>query len=486
MRILSIMLICVLLTGITACSSGDKPSADSGAVTTEAETIVTEEMDLFEMRSLISDDLPNEDFGGAQFVVLARDRQDFVDDIGTELEESGDIFLDSIYARNSAVEERFNVDIVGVFDSNPIPKMRSAVLSGDDTYDIISGHVIEMGSAAIEGHYLDWYEDLPYVNLDKPWYIGNAKDALSIKNHAYIMAGEFNLSILRFTYCMYFNKNLAENYNTGDLYSIVNVGAWTIDRLSAIVKDAHEDINGDNVMDSNDLWGFTSDYYSAAVTYQYAFDHPVMKTGADGIPEINANTPKMISLIEKVYDFFYNNPGSLAENWGVSGPIWNDGRALFLNGLFRDSGSYRDLEFDFGVIPYPKWDEAQSAYYTMADGAHDVMAVPVTVSDVNKTSMIIEALNAESYKQVVPVYYEIALKVKYARDDESVAVLDTILDGRYFDFGYIYDGWQGVAFLIQDCTSGKTADYSSKYAAKENSAIKRYGDVINSLLSLDE
>lgn len=484
-KISILIMLCVMIFFIIlSCSpenTGDIPQITSGI-----ESDVEEELDSIQARNLISDNLPNIDFEGDTFKVMARARNDFVTDIGTELEESGDIFEDSIYRRNATIEEKFNIKIEAVYDDGAIPKLRSSVLANDDEFDLLMAQVIEIGTASIEGHYLDWYTDLPYINLDKPWYIGNAKDAFAVKNHAYMMIGEYNLSVLRFTYCMYFNKNLAEKYNVGDLYGIVNNGDWTLDRLSAMIKDVHEDINGDGVMDENDLYGLTTDYYSAAITYQYAFNHPMMKWNADGLPELNANTPKMISIVEKIYDLFYNNEGTLADTWGVSSPIWQSERALFINGLFQSAVAYRDYEFDFGIIPYPKWDDAQSMYYTMADGAHDAMAVPVTISNPEKTSIIIEALNAESYKQVVPSYYDIALKVKFTRDEASVEVLDMILEGRYFDFGYIYDGWQGVAFLLQDCMSNKTSDYSSKYAAREQTAIKRYDTIIEGLLELGQ
>jgi hypothetical protein len=125
--------------------------------------------------------------------------------------------------------------------------------------------------------------------------------------------------------------------------------------------------------------------------------------------------------VDKVYSLFYENPGVRAENWGDSGPIWRAGHALFINNLFQETESYRDLEFDFGIIPYPKWDTNQAAYYTMADGAHDLQAVPQTVGDTEMTSIIIEALNAESYKKVIPAYYETELKIKGARGDETAA-----------------------------------------------------------------
>ncbi|MDD4772167.1 MAG: hypothetical protein PHZ09_00990 [Eubacteriales bacterium] len=483
-KILALLLAAAILLPVMAsCSDSTGEAAGTDPVSTAVET---GEPDPSEVRKAVSDDLPDADYEGYVFTVLARDRDDFVKDIGAGTEETGDVIVDAIYRRNATVAERFNIVIEAFHTAEPIAKLRQAVQANDDTYGVMLDHVINMGSAALDGNYLDWYDDLPYVNLDKPWYIGNAVDALSVENHAYLMAGEYCLSILRFTYCMYFNKQIAENYNIGDLYGIVMDGKWTIDQLDSIVKQVHEDLDGNGVMNELDMYGFTTDYYSAAVTYQYAFDNPVMTKKEGGIPEMTYNSPKMPDIVDTLIDFFYANEGSYPGDWGVSGPIWQEGRALFLNGLFSSSESYRDFDFDFGIIPYPKWDENQDSYYTMSDGAHDVMAVPISSSNPKRSSVIVEALNAESYKQVIPAYYETALKVKYTRDDESVLVLDMVLDGRTFDFGYVYDGWQGVAFLLQNLTSTNSKDYASAFAGLEKNAITRYEKVVDTLLGLED
>lgn len=486
-KTVALLLALIMLVSTVACAeSADKPE-DAGDQSDASETVAeTAELTDAEKRKLISDDLPEEDYEGYHFVILARDRGDFVADIGAGLAETGDIVDDAIYKRNFNVENRFNIVLDANHVGDPISELRKTVSSQDDAYQMMLGQAIEIGSAALEGNYLDWYEDLPYVNLEKPWYIGNAVDALSIENHAFIMAGEFDLSILRFTYCMFFNKKIAEDYNIENLYGLVNDGAWTLDKLDQVVAGVHEDLDGDGKITDQDLIGFTTDFYSAAITYQYAFNNPVMTKTEQGIPEVTFLNGKMDDIVDKLIDFFYNNEGSLPGGWGFSGPIWNAGHSLFLNGLFQGCISYRDLEFDFGIIPYPKWDEKQDTYYTMSDGAHDLQSVPVTVANLDRASCIVEALNAESYKEVIPVYYDIALKVKYSRDEESVQVLDQLLSARTFDFGYIYDGWQGLAFILQDCTSSKSKNFASKAASKEKSASKRYQKVIDQLLGLEE
>ncbi|MCL2518653.1 MAG: hypothetical protein FWF15_08830 [Oscillospiraceae bacterium] len=477
------MIVVIFMGCIAACAAD--PS-NSGDTVTKQDSDNIGEVEDVDVRKAVPDDLPQKNYNGKVFTVIARDRSDFVADIGIGFEESGDVVRDAVYYRNMTIEERFNIKLEVDHVADPNTKLKSTVLANEYVYDLILGHVIATGGSVLDGNFVDWFNALPYVNLDKPWYIGNARDTLSVKNHSYLMAGEYCLSILRFTYCMYFNKSLAEIYQVEDLYKTVNDGKWTIDRLNGIVKDVYTDLNGDGVRDTDDLYGFSTDYYSGAVAYMYGFDNPVMQQNSEGIPEMKVNFEKTVAIIEKLNDFFWNNIGSYPETWGVTGGIWKGGRVMFINGLFGGSSSYRDYEYDYGIIPYPKWSEQQPAYYSMSDGAHDVMGVPVTISDPEFTSIIIEALNAETYKQVVPALYDVAFKIKYARDDMANEILDMILAGRYFDFGYVYHGGQGVAFLIQSLLSTKKTDYMSLYTSVEKQALTHYTKVIEGYLALDE
>jgi len=87
-------------------------------------------------------------------------------------------------------------------------------------------------------------------------------------------------------------------------------------------------------------------------------------------------------------------------------------------------------------------------------------------------------LCAESYKILVPAYYDVALKVKSTRDEQSIAMLDRIVDSRVFDFGFVYHANKGAAFLIQDLVNTNNSNFESTYAKKEKAITKHYNNVI--------
>ena len=61
------------------------------------------------------------------------------------------------------------------------------------------------------------------------------------------------------------------------------------------------------------------------------------------------------------------------------------------------------------------------------------MSVPKTNSDLERTGIILEALARESSDTVIPAYYDVTLKNKLLRDDDSVKMLDIIFGNRKLD-----------------------------------------------------
>ena len=489
----SLLLVCALLTGALAgCSetgSGESENNASSAssdvspsAAAETEAPVEDEADA---RAKVSDGLPEKDMGGVSFRVLTRNRSDFVSDLSFGEEMNGDVVNDSICARNSSVAERFNVELAADYVDSPVPVIEHCVKAGDDSYDVCLAQIIQQTAVCYQGGYYDWYTDLPYVDLTKPWYIGNAAEALSVKKHAYVMIGEFDLDVLRFTYCMYYNKDIASSYSLEEIYPVVREGRWTYDTLKGLSDTIYTDLDGNGVKDENDLLTISGDPYSAVVTYQYSFDNPLFTLDSEGVPQMTFDRDKAHSIVEKLNALYWESPGGYTEGWGTGGTAWTGNRLLCYTGLFNSAGGYRDLDFDFGIIPYPKYDEQQVSYYTMSDGAHGGMMVPITVKDVENVSILLEAFNAETWKQVVPAYYDTSLKVKFSRDTESAEMLDLLMNSRVFDFGYMCGDW-GMAFVIQNLVSVNSNDSESAYRAKDKVAQKTFSKIIDAYIALDE
>jgi len=450
---------------LLSCSKGGGGSASVTTAAGDAAETEPEEVDSLAARMKVSDGLENTDFEGKTFGILG---DDACLDYYLMEEETGDVLDDSIYQRNMAVSERFNVELdAKVFPEAELTKnLKNSVMAGDNEYQLFAGHIIYAGMAVGDGIYYNWY-DMPFIDFEKPWWSDSNVNDLTYKGKAFIAMGDFALTTIDSTYAMYFNKQLAADNNLGNLYQVTNEGKWTLDYLANVSKDVYRDLNGDGKAGTEDLYGFIMWARSSVNTFLYAFGEKLAKQQKDGSIVMDYYNEKVINIYEKFIPFLWESEGvyvdcAIPSGGNFSTMFLND-QALFYPTIFRFAGtSLREFETDYGIIPYPKWDEAQDEYYTMVDGGHEGLGIPLSVSETEFVGTIVEALNAESWKRVVPVYYDIVLKTKGSRDEESVEMLDRIFNNRIFDFGYVYGQW-GAAFWVQYLVEAKSSDIASYY-----------------------
>ena len=273
------------------------------------------------------------------------------------------------------------------------------------------------------------------------------------------------------------------------MYETVLEGKWTVDYLIQLTKDIYTDTNNSGDRDEEDFYGLCTNASSNANTYLWAFDSRIIAKTGDGKLEVVYNSEKTVDIVTKLVSMYNENVGiSYNLNYvdaegNTQFPYPRDmflnNRTIFAAGQINMSLThFRDMDSDYGIIPYPKWDENQAEYRTMVDGSHSAMVIPVTVGDLEKTGVITEAMCAESYKQVIPAYYDTALKYKGTRDATSIEILDMIVNARVFDMGYVYDGWKGASFLIQNMVRSAGSNFASTWAGKETSVLAHYDEVI--------
>ena len=146
----------------------------------------------------------------------------------------------------------------------------------------------------------------------------------------------------------------------------------------------------------------------------------------------------------------------------------------------------RGMEMDFCIIPLPKLDKAQEKYITPNNphtGAG--ISIPVTASDLDRTGMILEDLSAESRYTLQPAYYEINLKGKYARDEESQDMLDIILSNTAHDIGYVYNFGSFAGDTLLRNGQNKKSDYASPFEKAQGKMQTAIDKVVAAYEDLD-
>ena len=123
------------------------------------------------------------------------------------------------------------------------------------------------------------------------------------------------------------------------------------------------------------------------------------------------------------------------------------------------------METDFGVIPAPKYDEGQDRYYALLGNVWPKV-VPVTASNPERTSIIIEALAAESRNTTTPAFKETCLKTKFTRDNESEGMVEIIFGSLFIDPGVNIYLEVGSLFFLEFAGGGNFTSVWEKNAAR--------------------
>ncbi|MBQ8508707.1 MAG: hypothetical protein IJ493_02255 [Clostridia bacterium] len=464
LRIQSFALAAMLLVPILASCGGsaDNPGTSASDITT-ADTTATVGIAELEVK----------DLGGKEINMLIRSEWSY--EFMVE-EEIGEVINDAIYQRNSAIEDRYKcsfnfIDMPGTWGQheNFANTIHNSVLAGDGAYDFVIGYQACLPININNGDMLNLLE-LPYLTLDAPWWTQEGLDALTINDRCYMVGGDIAVSLLEGIYCMYYNKTLAEDNKVEDLYQLVRDGKWTHEKMMSVIKDTAKDVNGDSSMTEEDKYGFiiTDNYI---LPYVVAYDTPTLGYADDGSLEVVWNSEHTIDVLEKLVDMAYNENVyfPLADS-AVQEKMFRDGQSLLVPSTLGKAAKLRDMNDDFGILPYPKYDELQKDYYTTTANGVSMAAIPITAPDPDTSALLIEALCRESHETVAPAFYDIALKGKYTRDENSVEMIELIRSGLSFDAGWINSlitGVSGAQYYLMVKDNDK--NFASWYASNEES-----------------
>ncbi len=444
-KLISLVLgISMLMPAICACTEetpvADTPDttiAESTAQTTE-EIVETEPVD---KRLLVEDGLPDKKFDGQTFTMYLRGGPDAYQPTDFVAEESsGDILANAVYERNRDIMERFDIKFKYNYDtSNNTTFATTAMLSiqaNEDVNDILGLHGSFCFNYAAQGILIDWNKHMTHNDLTKPWWDADFRGNMTIADKLYGMTGSISHNSIGGTFCILFNKDILKKANLDFPYEAVRNGTWTFDKFRELCSSVTIDLNGDGVYKpENDQFGLYSGGWRFPISAFYMGGDRVYSSTKEGLT-LTVYNEQTVSIIDKLMAF-YQEPSAFIDGYHGSGSaLFREGRALFWGDSMKTLQSVRDYEMDIGMLPYPKFDDTVSRYYSLVDAGENVFAVPVTASRLEMISIITEALAAEGYKKVVPAFYEIGLKAKYARDAETAEMLEIITDSRWFDFGY--------------------------------------------------
>ena len=467
------------IAAIAAVGCGDA-SSDAGTVTQSPDAgTVTETAAVTE--NIYAHDLGSYDFGGETFTMYTRNNLHLNDNLHAEVAD-GTTLNDAIYERNVRLMDQYNFKFAEIREESDTKQARLAVIAGEDTYDIIQTRCVYAFNYALEG-LLRPVSDLPEIDLSKPYWDKQLTDAMSIGNVPFFAVGAFNTSGYEYTHLLAFNKELAANYDF-NIYQEVNNGTWTFGKMREMMKAAVSDINGDGTMNELDRYGYLSTAKQILPCFWIAAGQDSMKMDANDYPTYSMLTDEtfqtiFVEIIDMAHDSNVWYKTNLDDNIApVQVTMFINGQSLFIDMPVFYLADLRSMDTDFGLAPYPKYNEAQEKYYSRIEGCEQT-CIPVTnVKRLEMTGVILEAMASDSAQHLVPAFYETLLKSKFARDNDSEDMLEIVFGSRIFDWGdtvYCPELRDGP---IRDMMKKGNRDIASTAAKLEKTMTKKLNEAL--------
>ena len=431
-----LLLASILLTGCGNVSGISAGTADT-AQDSPAETVSESEP----AAENAGDGLPDTDMAGFEMRFYNYDDTWFIwaeNRLDAETID-GELINDTIYQRNRELESRFNAVIREEKTGNTDQNLRTILLAGEDAYDIAMMYDMSTAKYYTDGLVRLW-NDMPYLNYSEPWWIQEANTVFNIGGNRFAAVGDFSLSMHSRNYLYIFNKDIYSGQ--GDpkkLYDYVYGNTWTLDRLFEEAGKFVLDIDGNSVLDENDRYGITS-------AIKLEFGALIAGAGIRYIDKKDGGLHFALSgnqyaeeVMQKIFDLHTDDTYKQFLSNSVDSTDFDffyNGHTLFLGTSMKYIEKFRDMDADIGFLPIPKYREEQDRYYCLSAGGA-VALLPVTVPEdrLGNIGILLEAMSFASHNELVPVYLEETVKTKYTRDEDSVNMLQIIIDSSFYDLG---------------------------------------------------
>ncbi len=449
-------------------------------------------------------DVPESDFGGATFTVMCRDPEMAWGELAIVTdEESTTVLGDASYKRNRRLENDYHIKIdfvtyndAGASGDSFYQTLFQNLQAYDDICDICIPGIIDAATLTAANAFYDLSSgDVPYVNLEQPWWNHSLNESIAILNRQYFAISDALLNDKLDTYVMFFNKTLFADNNLEEPYALVDSGEWTFDAFANIVKTYGSDVNGNDSPDYEDRFGFVGFIYD--VFYVGSGVKGAILNKETGLPEMTRFSDKIDDIYQKSYalikgtDPYYTY--SVGQETLYNGDVNDtfaaafDTKSLFMCGpLMFYFNIITDMASDVGVLPCPKYDEDQSGYHHRAgyNGA-TAMTVLTTVRNVERAGIILEAFCAESKNYISPAFYETLLTNRYAQDEESKRMISLIIETEEFDLDQIYR-WGAILESLQGALGMGQKSIASLYGRYITAAETKLTETVDSFKALQE
>lgn len=482
---ISLLLLCALLLAGCAAEKGTDGGTDTGSTAVGADT-----ESIAETETSVYDSLVTEDFGGYTFHML-NGVSNYAYVLLTAEELTGETINDAVYNRNSLVSDRLNVNLEEyIADWNETtPTVDAMILAGDNAYDIFFDESQFSMQYVAKGNTADLRTT--ELQLAEPWWDAGSIETMSLGDRLYTVNGDLHLMYGESAWVFYVNKQMLTDYSLASPYTLVQEGAWTMDKAGELIRAVATDVDGDGRMTTDDQFGLAT-HGDVSLALLIGGGQSLLTKNADNIPQWSSLSEAVYNISAKTHEIFFDTnvvfmDGMTPQGKNTAAVVnsniidhFSAGKSLFLCEVLGHAKILRGMDNDFGILPVPKYAE-DADYTTFVARSAQVLMIPVTAGPdaLQRTAVILDNLCAESFRTVRQAYYDVQLNGKTIRDEESRDMLEIIFANRRYEMAYLFGlNDLGDAYLT---ATRNGSDLSSAVAKIEDKCRTTLVDTLSAL-----
>ncbi len=437
-KLVALLLLCSLFTG---CAQGTKSPDETTSPTADTTAAPAETTAPVETEYVYP--YPTEGFGGDTFNILAMKDMYSIHFTMVPAELSGEVVNDALFKRNALVEEKFDIDIVEHAVNEQwdykvaVETARNVINANLDEYQVMYLPTHKTAPLVLSGSFLNTH-DIDSIQLDQPWWYDSYNNEVTINDALYGAMGGANLAVQDGIRILSFNKEMLESLGLDTPYALVREGKWTLDRFGEYLTKAanlNSDPSADWIKEGTTVYGYSNN--KSALGNFIIGSGELYVENNDGKLELTFGSERTFRAIDKMKEIFTQTdakaifcPNGNANAGDTGNPgyhfVFKNQRSLFTHLEIAALQEFRALEFEYGVAPWPKLDEAQTSYYCALFSGAPAAYFPVTLADPEKAGYILDAMAYEGERTVTPEFQGNSVEYKGLRDPESIEMMEII------------------------------------------------------------
>ncbi len=367
---------------------------------------------------------------------------------------SGDIVEQSLYDRNSKVEERLALKLNFIRINGNGSNIKSwntyvgnSVSISAKEFDILAGYSISIAKNASSGYLYNMLDpECEYLNFEKPWWSELLLKQATFGDNLYFASGDISRNALEMMYVCFVNTLLLNEYNLQNPQELVEPGDWTYAKFIEMCQGVYKDTDGNGEKncdkESGDTFGYIT-YGTYADNWFYGCEATICEKSDDGtiIESPSFTGERVANTVDMLCDLFYSSNYGIYTSSTYHQTAFGQGRSLFMTDRCRTSHKRLAAEHDFSdflIVPCPKYDKDQEDYITVMGNPFTLYAIASDIADPKMASAFIECFASEGFRIVTPAVFELSLKTRYVDDPISARMYDLVKANITYDIGRIF------------------------------------------------